>query len=117
MNEMDGLKRWESEWLRERIPLRWKELMSRLIFPGEPVSDDPDHINVEAAILAEIEFSFKFESRKVKLTLVTKSDRIGSLEPEDKSWTLDLGDVRKVDPEALADLLIDSYDVVVVMGS
>lgn len=114
---MDGLRKWELEWLRERFPLRWKEVVSRLIFPGEPVSDLPDRINVTINVELDVTLAFKLESREVEFLLTTGSDRMGILEPKDKSWSLDLGDVREVDAEGLADLIVDSYDVVVVMGS
>jgi hypothetical protein len=114
---MDGLRRWELEWLRERFPLRWREMVAKLVFPGEPVPDDPEYVRIPGGAEFELKFSFKLESLTVVLILTTGPDRSGALTSNDGLWSLDIEDVRKADPEGLADLIVDSYDVVVVMGS
>jgi hypothetical protein len=114
---VDGLRKWELEWLRERFPLRWEEAMLRAVFPGEPISDDPGSFKVTNNNKVEFTLSFKFESKHVKFILAAGPDRVGTLSDEAGSWSLDLGDVRRVNAGDLADLIVDSYDVIVVMGS
>jgi hypothetical protein len=65
----------------------------------------------------EATLSFKFESRTINLLVVTDPSRDGVLIPEDRSWSLWLGNIREVDVEWLTHLLVDSYDVIVVMCS
>jgi len=77
----------------------------------------PRYLILNGMIEAEITLSFTFESRTVKFVLSARMSREGVLAPEDRSWLLRMADVRRVDPEALADLLVDAYDIVAVMGS